>query len=47
MKTLITGHYRDAHNRTYNLTLEPAVDLGNGRYLIQREFTIEVWRVYN
>jgi hypothetical protein len=47
MKTLISGHYRDQHGRTYNLNMEPAIVLGEDHYLIQREISIEVWRVYN
>jgi hypothetical protein len=47
MKTLISGRYIDKHNRTYELMMEPAIDLGNGHYLIQREITVEVWKVIN
>ena len=46
-KLLISGRFIDHLNRTYNLNLEPAIDLGNGHYLIQREITLEVWRVVN
>lgn len=46
-KALISGLYTDRQGRTYNLNLEPAISLGDGRYLIQREITLEVWRVVN
>lgn len=45
-KTLISGLYQDKHGRTYRLALEPAIVLSNGHYLIQREFTIEVWAAF-
>ena len=44
-KTLLSGRFIDKHNRVYNLNLEPAISLGDGHYLIQREFTVEVWAV--
>lgn len=46
-KLLISGRFIDKHNRTYHLDMEPAIDLGNGHYLIQREIKLEVWRVVN
>jgi hypothetical protein len=45
MKTLISGHFKDHLGRTYFLTLEPAISLANGNYLIQREITLEVTRI--
>lgn len=46
METLITGQYQDKRGRTYILKLEPAIDLGDGSYIItflERSFV--VWRV--
>jgi hypothetical protein len=47
MLTFVTGHFRDKQGRTYQLFSERAIDLGNGHYLIRREFDIEVWEVFN
>jgi hypothetical protein len=46
-KTLISGQFIDKLGRKYFLALEPAISLGDGHYLIQREHTIEVWSFAN
>jgi hypothetical protein len=45
--TLISGIFTDKQGRKYYLAFEPARDLGDGHYLIQREFPVEVWQANN
>ena len=46
-KTLISGQFRDRQGNIYNLQFEPAISLGDGEYIIQRQHSIVVYRVIN